>query len=217
MQRTRLALEVIFGTLAVAVVALCLTYAWPDNKYGLSGWMQAVAGFAQAVGSILAILAAANIATKQSQRQFDDARRIQQMDRAHQAYRVAKATAVICSRISDSLMRLIREFNWDRTKFHEIADARTPFDRKLLAELNADLDAIPLHEVSSARLVEELLSMRSAVRQTGEKVDLALQEHRRMDASHFSQFFYMLDDAHLKIAQGSVIIERIAEGIRAET
>jgi hypothetical protein len=191
-------------------VSLFLCYAWPDKDYGLSGWVQGV-------GSILAILAAGYIATSQAKRQFEDARRLQQMDRAHQAYRVAKATAVIASRISDSLMHLIREIGWDRTKFHELSRKRTPIDRIHLAELSADLDAIPLHEVHSARLVEELLFMRTAVRQTGEKIDLALQEHERMDAWQFLRFFDMLDDAHLKIAQSALLIERIADGIRAET
>lgn len=51
-----------------------------------------------------------------------------------------------------------------------------------LPEMRADLDAISLHEVPSSRLIEQLILMRSAVRRVSEKIELALQVHRQMNA-----------------------------------
>jgi uncharacterized membrane protein len=53
MKRAWLWLEVIFGAVAVTIVCTFLAYAWPDVKYGLSGWIQAVGAIVAIVGAFL--------------------------------------------------------------------------------------------------------------------------------------------------------------------
>jgi hypothetical protein len=209
-------LEVVLGILAVTLVSAFLCYAWPDRDYGLSGWMQAVAGWVQAVGSILAILYAVRIAGSQAQRQFEDARRLQRIDQAHAAFSVGKSTTAIASNVLRSLGLIIDLFGRNRTTVMLIADRQSPFDRHVLSEMRADLDAIQLHELPSSRLVVELLAMRSSIRNTTARIESALDNSRTMDGTEYQAFFDYLDRAYEAFSNHVDETERIADSILAE-
>lgn len=209
MRYFRNGLEIVFGVLTVIFFSLFFAYAWPDKEYGLSGWMQAV-------GSILAILASGLIATAQARKQFEDARRLQRMDQAHQALRMAKASSAIAGRSVSILLKIIREFKWDRETFHGISERTIPFDSAFLDELRSDLDAIELHQLLSSRLIEKLMALRSATRQVVQKIEYAMSHHRSMDANQFAQMFAMLDNAHLQICVHVLDIDEVTDSIYVE-
>ncbi|MBA5686957.1 hypothetical protein [Rugamonas apoptosis] len=62
MQYIRNAFEIVLMLIALVIICFFLAYAWPDAKYGLAAWVQAV-------GSITAILGAFTIARMQTQRE----------------------------------------------------------------------------------------------------------------------------------------------------
>ncbi|OIJ40055.1 hypothetical protein [Massilia timonae] len=51
MKKLQIFFEIVFAVLAVAVISISCTYAWPEPEYGLTAWVQAI-------GSIAAILVA---------------------------------------------------------------------------------------------------------------------------------------------------------------
>lgn len=216
MRYFRLTLEIVLATLAVTIISMFLCYAWPDKDYGLSGWMQAVAGWVQAVGSIVAILAAVKIAGNQAQRQFADARRLQRIDQAYAAFSVAKSTIEIVKNVRSSLGLIIDLFGCNRTNVMLIADRKKPFDRNVLSEMRADLDAIQLHELPSSRLVVELLAMRSIIQKTTARIGDALDSPRSMNSIDYQTFFDYLERAYKSFSSHLEETERIADSILSE-
>lgn len=195
--------------LVMAALLISIGTRFDLNKSEWSGW-------AQAVGAFVAIMASGWIASAQAKQQYQDARRLQHIDHAHQAFRMAKASNSIAARVGRLLMLVIREFNWDRSTFMDIADGTRPFDRNFLLEMRADLEAIQLHELLSSRLIDELMLMRSVVRQVIERIDIALGVHRQMDAAAYIEFFNMLDRAHLALCGNILEIEQITRSIQVE-
>lgn len=216
MRRFRLGLEIVFGTLAAFIIGLFLCYAWPDKDYGYSGWMQAFAGWVQAIGSILAILYAVKISTDQSRRQFEDARRLQRIDQANAALSVSKSTIAIASNVRSSLASLIDQFGHSRTTVMVLADRDSTFDRRVVSEMRSDLEAIPLHELPSSRLVTELLALRSIIQKATVRIEAALDNSRTMDGHDYQMFFDHLDRAYADFNTHLRETESIAGSILAE-
>jgi hypothetical protein len=51
------------------------------------------------------------------------------------------------------------------------------------------ISAIPLHDLPSSELVRLTMMLSSVMRQLSEKVNLAIREHRAMDAGNYVEFF----------------------------
>lgn len=202
-------LEVAVASLAVFLLATALCYVWPDKDYGLSGWVQAV-------GSILAILAAGHLATAQARRQFEDSRHLQHIDRAHSAYRSAKSIIAIAEGIFETLSGAIADFGHDRGQTMDIALRGSSVSIKMLLDMRADLDAINLHEMPSSRLVIEVAAMRSILRRTCERIARVLERSDFMNGRDFLDFFDHLDEANRNFEHRLNAVKEIAAGLRAQ-
>lgn len=193
---------------AIAVLVIARIFISPD-RFDWPAWVQAV-------GSIAAVIASGMIATIQADRQFYDAHRLQKLERAKQALRLAVAVTTVTEKAVVQVLFVIRWFNWDRETIHQISTGARSFDRSLLEQIKNDLLSVPLHELPSGSLMYSLMSMHSIARLLHENVEKALNGHRQMDANAFASFFAMLDNAHMQMSLHLIDMERVTRIIHAD-
>ena len=193
---------------AIAVLATARLFV-PPAKFDWPAWVQAV-------GSIAAVIASGLIATIQADRQFYDSHRLQKLERARQALRLAVAVTTVTEKAVVQVMFVIRWFNWERENIHLIGSGEKSFDRSLLEQIKNDLLSVPMHELPSGSLMYSLMSMHSITRLLKENVEKALNGHRRMDATAFESFFAMLDNAHMQMCLHFTDMDRITRLIHAD-
>jgi hypothetical protein len=148
------------------------------------------ASWVQAVGSILAIVAAALIARHQARLQHENglklllaARTTVRTDVTGTLEVLARNSAKAMAHVSDQLL--------NRDAVHGAAEGSRPCDIGEVQRLDGYLSAIPLHELPGP-LVTLTMILGSTVRQFKEKVEMALRLHRQMDAAMFDDFFQTL-------------------------
>lgn len=179
------------------------------NKSEWSGW-------AQAVGAFVAIMASGWIAGHQARLQLATSIRLQKFENARHAHQMAKATLVITERVSGIFSEIVREFAEDRLVFTSIANGIIDFDRNLLSEIKADVDAIPILDLKSSRVAAQVILMKSALRQAKERIEFSLTEHRTMNAADFIEFFEALNDLRDKLIRCMIEIRLVKRSIGSE-
>lgn len=171
-------------------------------------WSQEASGWAQAIGAVAAIFASGAVATWQSRRQFEDARRLDSLTRSAGEIKMIEAIAGIVDVGNIRTYRLIRNFAWDRETVHELAENRYRYDMKAVKFVHEEYSAIALTEIPNANIIAEVIRLRSITRQLDESIDRALDNHRQINGQGFDNFFNMLDDAHRQMCIAQLSIER---------
>jgi len=86
----------------------------------------------------------------------------------------------------------------DRDSVHKAAEGLEPCDVGEMVRIDTYLGGIPLHEVPHS-MVTLTMILSSTVRQFKEKVEMALELHRKMDAKMFEDFFRTLNEMNASI------------------
>ena len=168
------------------------------------------AAWVQAVGSVLAIIAAAVIARLQHRN--DVALQRAQEQRALLA--TAK-TLLALSQNSAVAMRYVANQLKDRQAVVDVAEgvARCAVDE--LVRIDRYLGQVPLHSLPAA-LVTLTMILASSVYQFKEKVAMALRLHRQMDANAFDDFFRTLNEMTESVNATCADIAKEAERMSAQ-
>jgi hypothetical protein len=151
-----------------------------------------IASWIQAVGTILAVLAAAGIAVWQSRKQHESSVALHKSEQRHTRVEMAKTLLVLsqnCTKAANHFASQMR----DRDAVHKIASKETYFDFGELNALQKATSSIPLHELPHT-LVTPSMVLAATVRQFQQTVDMAVKLHRSMDSEQFSELFKTLGE-----------------------
>jgi hypothetical protein len=145
------------------------------------------ASWVQAVGSILAIIAAAWIARYQAQLQSSAALELHRTERLTAQAEASETLSVLAGNSAKAMAHISGQL-CDREAVHKAAEGLILCDLGEVQRLDGYLAAIPLHELPGP-LVTLTMVLGSTVRQFKEKIEMALRLHRQMDAAMFEDFF----------------------------
>ncbi|MHB1677827.1 MAG: hypothetical protein ACYCSS_09875 [Sulfuriferula sp.] len=81
---------------------------------------------------------------------------------------------------------------------HNAAEGLIPCDVGEVSRIDTYLNNIPLHLVPPS-MVTLTMILSSTVRKFKEKIEMALNLHRQMDADMFGDFFHTLNDMNISI------------------
>lgn len=148
------------------------------------------ASWVQAVGSVLAIIAAAWIARYQTRLQRESALELHRTERQTARAEAAETLLVLAENSAKAMAHVSGQLQ-DREAVHQAAEGLILCDIGEVRRLDGYLGAIPLHELP-ASLVTLTMILGSTVRQFKEKTEMALRLHKQMDATMFEDFFRTL-------------------------
>ena len=155
------------------------------------------AAWVQAVGSVLAIIAAAWIAKYQANLQQENALNLHKTEKRTEQTDITKTLSVLAANSSKAMKRITNQLI-DRESVHKAAEELVPCDMGELCRIDTYLSTIPLHTVPHS-MVTLTMILGSTVRQFKEKVEMALQHHRKMDANMFGDFFRAISEMNTSI------------------
>ena len=145
------------------------------------------AAWVQAVGSIVAIIAAAWIAIHVVKRQHQNALELHKTEKRTEKVETAKTLFVLASNSSKAMKNIVTQLS-NRESVHNAAEGLISCDIGELSRINNYLNNIPLHTAPHS-MVTLTMILGSTVRQFKEKEEIALNLHRKMDANKFEDFF----------------------------
>lgn len=151
----------------------------------------------QAVGSVVAIGAAAWIALHQAKLQHDNALELHKTEKRTDQLDITKTIHVLAVNSLKAMKHIAAQLN-DRDSVHKAAEGLEPCDVGEMVRIDTYLGGIPLHEVPHS-MVTLTMILSSTVRQFKEKVEMALELHRKMDAKMFEDFFRTLNEMNASI------------------
>lgn len=171
------------------------------------------AAWVQAVGSIVAILAAAGIAIYVARLQHNNALELHKTEKRTEKVEITKTLFVLATNSSKAMKHIASQLN-DRDSVHNAAQGRESCDVGELHRIDKYLNEIPLHTVPHS-MVTLTMILGSTVRQFKEKVEMALNLHLEMNADMFDDFFQTIGEMNTSIAATCKDID--AEVKRLET
>ena len=155
------------------------------------------AAWVQAVGSIVAILAAAGIAIYVARLQHNNALNLHKTEKRTEKVEVAKTLFVLATNSSKAMKHIASQLN-DRGSVHNAAEGLEPCDVGELHRIDKYLNEFPLHTVPHS-MVTLTMMLGSTVRQFKEKVEMSLNLHRKMNADMFTDFFRTIGEMNISI------------------
>ncbi len=155
------------------------------------------AAWVQAVGSVAAIVAAAWIAKHQANLQHQNALDLHKTEKRTEQLDITKTLSVLAANSSNAMKHIANQLK-DRESVHKAAEGLVPCDVGELVRIDGYLSKIPLHTVPHS-MVTLTMNLGSTVRQFKEKVEMALQLHRKMDAEMFDDFFHTIQEMNNSI------------------
>lgn len=153
-----------------------------------------LASWVQAIGTIIAVLAAAIIAVWQSRRQHQSALSLHKEEQRYAHLEQAKTLLALCQNCSKATSYYATEMN-SRDSIFLIATQEKFVDFGELLSLRNATSNIPLHSLPST-LITHAMVLGANIRQFKQNIDMALQLHRNMDAEQFGKFFIALEGIH---------------------
>jgi len=150
------------------------------------------AAWVQAVGSVIAIVAAAWIAIHVAKLQHRNALYLHKTERRTERIEISKTLSVLSTNSSKAMKHISSQLK-DRESVHNAAEGMILCDIGELSRIDTYLNNIPLHSVPHS-MVTLTMILGSTVRQFKEKVEMALNLHRKMDAGMFEDFFRTLSE-----------------------
>lgn len=156
------------------------------------------AAWVQAIGSVVAIIAAALIAIHQAKLQHRNALQLHMAEQQSAKLDIAKTLLVLATNSSSAMKHIAGQLT-DRECIHLIAEGLVHCDIGELQRIDAHLSAIPLHSIP-APLVTPAMVLGATVRQFKEKTEMALRAHRQMNAAMFEDFFRTIGEMNTSVA-----------------
>ena len=150
-----------------------------------------LAGWTQAVGTILAIFASGWIASRQAKSQYINSLRLQNIQDKNKQIVL---TEVVVQIIKNSAARV--EYVFDEIQnsndLSAIDGKAKYYDYDGLTDILISLKQIPLKDLPSPHLVSSIMILISGIRQLQIQVDKAITGHKSMSANDFNVFFKAL-------------------------
>lgn len=171
------------------------------------------AAWVQAVGSVLAIIAAAWIAIHQSNLQHKNSIDLHKIQKLTEQTDITRTLSVLAVNSSKAMKHISIQLN-DREAVHKAAEGLVHCDIGEMVRIDTYLSDIPLHTLPHS-MVTQTMILGSTVRQFKEKIEMALQLHRKMDADMFKEFFQTTQEMNASIETTCIEIAAVAK--RLET
>lgn len=172
-----------------------------------------MASWVQAVGSVVAIFAAAGIAIYSSRSQHKNALNLHEREQQTEKIETAKTLFVLATNSSKAMKHISFQLP-DQESLHKVAEGLAVCDLGELHRVATYLNQIPLHTLPHSMVTMSMV-LGSTVRQFNEKVEMALKLHRKMDGDMFQDFFQTIAEMNASIEATCSDIE--AEVTRLET
>lgn len=150
------------------------------------------AAWVQAIGTIVAVLAAATIAVWQSKKQHQSALVLHKEEQRHARLEQAKTLLTLCHNCTKAAKHFAEQMH-DRESVHKIASKETYFDFGELQALQSATTNIPLYSLPSTLLTHAMI-LGATIRQFKQTIDMAIELHRKMDADQFQELFKTLGE-----------------------
>jgi hypothetical protein len=173
-----------------------------------------LASWVQAIGTIVAVLAAATIAVWQSSRQHQNALTIHREERRHAHLEQAKTLLTLCQNCSKATKHFASEM-CDRESIHLIATQEKYLDFGELQSLQNATSNLPLHSLPS-NLITHAMVLGASIRQFKYNIDTAMQLHRKMDVAQFEYFLKILKEINASLALTCSDIEKAVNEIKSD-
>jgi hypothetical protein len=183
--------------------SLCLSINLTSNE--LASWVQAI-------GTILAVLAAAIIAIWQARRQHQNALKIHKEEQRHASLEQAKTLLTLCQNCLKATKHFAAEMI-DRESIYLIVTQEKYLDYGELQSLRNATSNLPLHSLPST-LITHAMVLGANIRQFKQNIDMALELHRKMDAAQFATFFKTLKEINASLELTCSDIEKAVNEIR---
>ncbi len=151
-----------------------------------------LAAWVQAIGSILAIIAAFLIAYLQSRVQHKSALKLYKEEHRYARITTAKSLYVLSRNCAKAVVHSTDQLK-DREAIYNIAEGSIFFDLEGLRRIDAAMTNIPLHNLPDT-LVSSTMIISSTLRQFITKIEMALRFHRQMDSAAFEDLFRVFEE-----------------------
>lgn len=151
-----------------------------------------LASWVQAIGTIVAILAAASIALWQSKRQHANALALHKEEQRHARLEQARTLLILCQNCTKAANHFSAQMH-NREAVHKIASKETYFDFEELQAIQNSTTNIPLYNLPATLLTNAMI-LGATVRQFKQTIDMAIELHRTMDADQFKELFTTLGE-----------------------
>jgi hypothetical protein len=165
------------------MVNLCVTTDLTSSE--LASWVQAI-------GSIVAILAATLIAVWQARRQHASALTVHLEERRHARREAAKSLLVLCRNCAQASAHFTAQLS-SRDAIYAVASAEKHFDFEELTALRDAAASVQLHQLADV-LIGPAMALAATVRQLRQSIEIAIREHHKMDAESFENLFRTLGE-----------------------
>lgn len=165
------------------------------------------AAWIQALGSVLAIGAAARLAIYQSREQHKSALALHNREKLDVQIDTTKVLLELAGN-SAKVMKNIKLQLHDRESIYNVAEGLVHCPIGEMVRIDKCLSDIPLNTIPSS-LVTYTMILGSTLRQFKEKVEMTLNCCRKMDTTMFADFFKCL-------AKMNVVIEKVCNDINVE-
>lgn len=155
------------------------------------------AAWIQAIGSVVAIVAAASIAIYLARVQHRNSLTLHMKEKQTERVDIAKTLSVLATNSSKAMKYIANKLN-DRSAVHNAAEGNIPCDIGELRRIDNYLSNIPIHNVPYSMVIMTMI-LGSTVRQFKEKVETTLSLHRTMDGDKFEDFFRTIEEMNTSI------------------
>lgn len=156
-----------------------------------------LAAWIQAIGSVVAILAAAGIAIYQARVQHRNSLALHMKEKQTERADITKTLSVLATNASKAMTYVSNKLN-DRSAVHRAGEGEITCGIGELYRIDNYLNSIPLHNVPHS-MVTLTMILGSTVRQFKEKVETTLNLHRKMDGDMFEDFFKTIAEMNTSI------------------
>ena len=151
-----------------------------------------LASWVQAIGSILAILAATGVAIWQSRQQHRIALAVHREESRYARREAAKSLLVLCRNCARASAHFAEELS-SRDAIYAVASGEKHFDFEELTALRDAAASVQLHQLPDV-LIGPAMSLAATVRQLRQTIDIAIREHRKTDAAGFDDLFRVMSE-----------------------
>lgn len=149
------------------------------------------AGWLQAIGTVVAILASGWIAVWQANKQYKNSLRLQDIQDKNKEIILTESVVEIIKNSAARVKYVYDSLN-TRQDVYDIAIKNKYYDFEGLIDVVESLKQIPLKDLPSPMLVTSVMTLISGIRQLEIQVDKAIANHSKMNASDYSVFFQTL-------------------------
>ncbi len=149
------------------------------------------AGWIQAIGTVLAILASSWIAAWQAKSQYKNSLKLQNIQDKNQEIVLTESVVAIIKN-SASRVKYVYDTLSTRQDVYDVALKIKYYDFEGLKDVIESLKQIPLKDLPSPKLVTAIMILISSIRQLEIQVDKTIAHHSKLNASEYSTFFLTL-------------------------